>query len=415
MKKIFLFLCIAYASPALALTCLNDYSGVAGCASNADAAGDCATLGYSTDSVSGCNQYLYCPFNSSYKRCVSNNDNTAVDCTALGFTATDKSAWCSKIVKCKDNTALTLCEKNLTCESNEILINGQCVKVYTSCSAAGYFAPSECTAGYTCSGDVSIYTSTTGTTANCYKFRLEKRCPTGYATAVANCNKTPDGETCGTYMFKRRLLNSEAPFYAGELACEECACGITVNNCTGSTTCPTGATCSSCNDTNGKTLYTVTGCSSGYVKDGNSCYDCAGMQSRMNNAIKKGTGNGYKQYIQACYGRWCETDSNTSCSGNNGTRAWDQYCVCSIIGSQYCVKQTSAGDLIYKDPNDAPPCSREEKARCEAARDAFNAKVAEHNNKCSSYKVTGTISFSCEYYLPEGDGMSVSYLTTCTY
>ena len=74
------------ASSALALTCANDYGSSAGCASNTTAAGDCATLGYSKDNVDGCEHYLYCPFDTSYKRCVSSEE---IDCATLGFTQED--------------------------------------------------------------------------------------------------------------------------------------------------------------------------------------------------------------------------------------------------------------------------------------------------------------------------------------
>ena len=56
---------------AFALSCINDYGGSSSCANNTQAAGDCETLGYSKDNVSGCEHYLYCPFDISYKRCVS--------------------------------------------------------------------------------------------------------------------------------------------------------------------------------------------------------------------------------------------------------------------------------------------------------------------------------------------------------
>ena len=70
------------ASSALALTCANDYGSSAGCASNTTAAGDCATLGFSQDNVDGCEHYLYCPFDTSYKRCVASEK---IDCSDYPF------------------------------------------------------------------------------------------------------------------------------------------------------------------------------------------------------------------------------------------------------------------------------------------------------------------------------------------
>ena len=58
-----------------ALTCANDYGGTQGCASNTTAAGDCETLGYSTQNTADCEHYLYCPFDKAYKRCVAIAEN----------------------------------------------------------------------------------------------------------------------------------------------------------------------------------------------------------------------------------------------------------------------------------------------------------------------------------------------------
>ena len=66
---------------------------------------DCANLGYSTEDDSFCaaNGYIYCPFDEAYKRCVIK------DCAKLGFTESDKTSWCSEIIKCKGNKKMTLC------------------------------------------------------------------------------------------------------------------------------------------------------------------------------------------------------------------------------------------------------------------------------------------------------------------
>jgi len=75
MKLIAFMLMMCAAAPASALTCKNDYAGADGCASNATAAGDCTTLGFSKSNTANCNHYIYCPFDPSYKRCV--NDKAA--------------------------------------------------------------------------------------------------------------------------------------------------------------------------------------------------------------------------------------------------------------------------------------------------------------------------------------------------
>jgi len=73
-------------TPAFALHCKNDYAGSAGCAANATPAGDCTTLGFSKSDVAGCDQYLYCMFDTSYKRCISKSESCP---TGYGKTTKD--------------------------------------------------------------------------------------------------------------------------------------------------------------------------------------------------------------------------------------------------------------------------------------------------------------------------------------
>ena len=81
----------------------------------------CEELGYSTKEDPYCadNGYMYCPFNHEYKKCVN------MDCTKLGFTDSDKSSWCGKIVKCKGNEKFTACKA--LCEVGDVFYdNGTC-------------------------------------------------------------------------------------------------------------------------------------------------------------------------------------------------------------------------------------------------------------------------------------------------
>ncbi len=112
MKKYLtiLFCSAVISSPAYSsLTCINDYENNDGCTSSVDTEGDCGSLGYSTSDVSGCKQYLKCPFNSRYKICVAGGAGS-VDCAELGFTDDDKTSWCKAedLITCP-GTTLTLC------------------------------------------------------------------------------------------------------------------------------------------------------------------------------------------------------------------------------------------------------------------------------------------------------------------
>ena len=75
---------------------------------------DCESLGYTTEDDPNCAEdgYMYCPFDKDYKACVQYN------CTALGFTESDKSSWCGKIVKCKGNEKFTACKA--LCEIGDV-------------------------------------------------------------------------------------------------------------------------------------------------------------------------------------------------------------------------------------------------------------------------------------------------------
>ncbi len=90
-------------------------------AMDCDVAPTCEELGYSQDNDPYCadNGYMFCPLDHSYKKCVN------MDCTKLGFTEDDKTSWCGKLIKCRGNAKMTLCQ-NL-CEIADVLYdNGTC-------------------------------------------------------------------------------------------------------------------------------------------------------------------------------------------------------------------------------------------------------------------------------------------------
>ena len=110
MRYMLILLGLMFANVANALDC--------------DVAPTCEELGYSTEDDPYCaeNGYMYCPLDRSYKKCVN------MDCTKLGFTEDDKTSWCNKLVKCKGNPRMTLCQ-NL-CEVGDVYYSdGTCGKV----------------------------------------------------------------------------------------------------------------------------------------------------------------------------------------------------------------------------------------------------------------------------------------------
>lgn len=194
----------------------------------------CDALGY-TD-VTCPDEWLACPFNSSKKKCFSNNcfnyeefctDQTANFCATLGYTETSCSGdfiGCplnANIKKCLANDGATNDTPSDECGSGQAMINGSCQTIYASCSAAGLYTQSECSAtGYMCGlRPTTIYTSASGTTASCYT-RINALCPLGYATSASSCLQTPDGLSCADGY----ILAISGDYYSGTTRCGECTC-----------------------------------------------------------------------------------------------------------------------------------------------------------------------------------------------
>ena len=72
----------------------------------------CEQLGYSKSVDANCDDYILCPFDTSYKKCITGK----VDCAELGFTQDDKSEWCNKIVTCQTDSSYTLCAATENCD-----------------------------------------------------------------------------------------------------------------------------------------------------------------------------------------------------------------------------------------------------------------------------------------------------------
>ena len=108
MKYVLFLIMMLFSSQAVALNCEKQPT--------------CAELGYSTQDNPNCldDGYLICPFDSNYKKCVNFN------CESLGFTQSDKSAWCKNIAACPNNKNYTACIK-ATCEIGDVYYSdGSC-------------------------------------------------------------------------------------------------------------------------------------------------------------------------------------------------------------------------------------------------------------------------------------------------
>ena len=92
MKYVLFLVMILFSGQAVALNCEKQPT--------------CEELNYSKEDNPKCdkNGYILCPYDQSYKKCVRYN------CETLGFTQSDKSAWCADIATCKGDKSYTLCQ-----------------------------------------------------------------------------------------------------------------------------------------------------------------------------------------------------------------------------------------------------------------------------------------------------------------
>ena len=273
---------------AFALSCLNDYGGTSSC-TNANPAGDCTTLGYSKDNVSGCEHYLYCPFDTAYKRCVKYGEGecsdgyvrTAEDCGDRGSSGwilgTDKDA--AGCYKCEQKTCPSGTSTSKTCSGGKIAQasgdyagNNACYKC-VSCPS-GYAT----SVSYCGSGNWALDKNTQAADyAGCYKC-VNQGCSDGFAKTAADCGTTgTKGWTLGT--------DTDA---AGCKKCEKKTCPTgtsvgcnvhsykisTTNSYQGNTQCIKCTTCPN----NGYAIGSGKGgCDSGQIRVESSdpkCYEC---------------------------------------------------------------------------------------------------------------------------------------------
>ena len=115
---------------AVALTCLNDYSGISGCAGNQNTAGNCETLGYYTADVENCGHYIYCPFDTSYKRCVIVTDSGS-GCESKGFRTNKPTAtgYLCKDVTVAINGVNSTCYDCVTCKDEFLMASKSCQQI----------------------------------------------------------------------------------------------------------------------------------------------------------------------------------------------------------------------------------------------------------------------------------------------
>lgn len=198
--------------------------GTASAALQCGAKPSCADLGYSKTHVSGCTDYIYCPFDTSYKKCVTartaNNrcNNFALnDCPANANC--DYCATAYKIVGCdsgytlKNNTCV--CATSCTNKISQSAIPANATAVTESCTACdvstNIITDWKCNTGYTKVGsrcelayascESAGYLSSKVTNATCQSYTIyltngtQKTC---YSNCTCNEGFELSGNTCET-------------------------------------------------------------------------------------------------------------------------------------------------------------------------------------------------------------------------
>ena len=240
MKLIILFLAMLIANPALAVTCLNDYDNSCVQEPGHSTAGDCTTLGYEKGGDKDCEHALYCPFDSSYARCVKLDS-----CANLGFTldAIDKN--CKKTLVCKEGgQTYRLCAdyaKNLpTCADMGYVIpkntNYPGCKSYKNCPLDSNFKRCETASSCTDLGFTdTIKSSWCGNIVNCDNLTLcaDEKAPVCTDYRLNSCPTHGKCEQCSEDRSKYKLTSctsNQYLVYGDECLPTKCAIYDTVYN-----------------------------------------------------------------------------------------------------------------------------------------------------------------------------------------
>ena len=288
MKKfIFTFLCAnMLILPAYSATCVKDYGGTDNSCVNITApAGDCGDLGYTTDDVENCTNYIRCPFDTRYKICVAGAANTSIDCATLGFTADDKTNWClaENIVVCPNNANLTLCS-NYNKEAFTL-----------DCEELGYTTEDKsswCDNIVTCPIDDTLTFCASGSQLDCAALGFTETDKAGWCKTVVECPKDTTFSLC-----------AEPCTYSSEDVCRNISGGICEQGSDG--------------------CWNLKSCSTGYENSGDkcvasSCPDGSSTTKTVNSCLSEYaslTGasvvdTGFYSGVDACKKCACEVPTN---------------------------------------------------------------------------------------------------------
>lgn len=329
--------------------------GSANAALNCNVQPSCTELGYSTGDVEGCDSYVRCPFDTTYKACVKIAETEVpVDCTGFTYDVCPDTA-----MRC------TACG------------TGTDVK----------YKITRCNIGYDLSGESCVASS-------CDGYNLSS-CP---ATAE-NCLVCQSGTT---QKYQIGLCkDGYSPIHLDDPVSGRFISNCAMNACADYTlsSCPKGGTCDTCKS-GATTKYKLTGCSGGFAPNDGACYDCQTMSTKLKNAT------GQRGYYLFCDNADCKTTS-TSCEAGLGWYDWNDPCICGLVGYANC--KMSIDSTIDKPLIDGTistnPCKKSNYDSCMRTKTALNSLVLKHNSLCTqaTYQVKPhtNFSFNCSLYIPK--------------
>ena len=227
------------------------------------------------------------------------NGNSCATCSSLGYTSSANG----------NSNGAAACYKSCTraCTRQTCPSNATCTHGSSSTSGTQYYGGSCSAASSTCSISISC---------NSGYYKSGSSCP-----ACTSVSATDLSQSCSRNPTSTELSNAHA--YAGTISGAK-------QQCTGKHTGGAGGTagsgsctgCSSWGSCSGGTL-TITSCSAGYYKDGNSCKSCPSGYTSANGTTG-GIGSCYKFCTKSCT-QSCTISNASSCTYGSKTTSGTQY------------------------------------------------------------------------------------------